>query len=454
MLVLLEVLRELRDTRGQDCNLDFRAAGVAFSAGEIGDDLGLGVCHLVLHGRSSTRSDASAKRLHRPGAVSYSTIAGQVSRDQQGARLAVVTAKGTRRTGPAAKRGIHHSFAKRLPSSAWLWVNAHGSPLYDSGTIFWRTIVRTRRQLTALAIAGVLVAGISTASAAAKAYTAADVKKHAVASNCWSIVNGNVYNLTAWVNRHPGGATVIKGMCGKDATAAFKNMHGLAGRQAKTLATFKIGTLAKATATPTATPSKTATSSATATPSASGGYTAAQVDTHRTTSDCWSIVNGSVYDLTAWISRHPGGPNVIKSMCGVDATAAFKNMHGLAGRAATSLASYKIGDLKAAATATAAATPTATALPTYTKTQVEAHRTVSNCWSVVNGNVYDLTDWVARHPGGQRAIKALCGINGSNAYNHEHGGASQMAKTLASFKIGTFDASAGALATGTTDDDD
>lgn len=31
---------------------------------------------------------------------------------------------------------------------------------------------------------------------------------------------------------------------------------------------------------------------------------------------------------------------------------------------------------------------------TYTMTQVAAHSSVSSCWSVVNGGVYDLTSWI------------------------------------------------------------
>lgn len=81
------------------------------------------------------------------------------------------------------------------------------------------------------------------ASAAAGSYSLADVAKHADATSCWSAVNGNVYDLTKWINQHPGGPRRILGMCGKDASSAFNGQHGGQARPAKELAGFQIGTL-------------------------------------------------------------------------------------------------------------------------------------------------------------------------------------------------------------------
>ena len=62
-----------------------------------------------------------------------------------------------------------------------------------------------------------------------------------------------------------------------------------------------------------------------------------------------------------------------------------------------------------AATPTPTATPTPAATPTptpaatpagYTMDQVRANNTASNCWSLINGNVYNLTNWITSHPGG------------------------------------------------------
>jgi len=97
--------------------------------------------------------------------------------------------------------------------------------------------------------------------------------------------------------------------------------------------------------TPSATPTPTA--SKTQTPAASAtGYTLAQVKANNTATNCWTIVDDNVYNLTTWINSHPGGANAIMSLCGVDGTSAFKSQH--AGRAMPvgQLESLKIGPLK------------------------------------------------------------------------------------------------------------
>ncbi|KND47668.1 MAG: hypothetical protein AB201_01900 [Parcubacteria bacterium C7867-006] len=75
-------------------------------------------------------------------------------------------------------------------------------------------------------------------------------------------------------------------------------------------------------------------------------YTLAQVALHNKSSDCWSAVSGGVYNLTSWISQHPGGASAIIGLCGIDGTAGFTAQHGGQGNPAKELASFKIGVLK------------------------------------------------------------------------------------------------------------
>lgn len=75
------------------------------------------------------------------------------------------------------------------------------------------------------------------------AYTMTDVRAHASAESCWSVVNGSVYDLTAWINRHPGGKSAITGMCGKDGTASFEREHNGDSKAESRLASFLLGPL-------------------------------------------------------------------------------------------------------------------------------------------------------------------------------------------------------------------
>lgn len=76
-------------------------------------------------------------------------------------------------------------------------------------------------------------------------YTLAQVQSANSKENCWSIVSGNVYNLTAWIDQHPGGSRAILNMCGKDATDAFVKQHGGQKQAESALAQYKIGPLSQ-----------------------------------------------------------------------------------------------------------------------------------------------------------------------------------------------------------------
>lgn len=97
---------------------------------------------------------------------------------------------------------------------------------------------------------------------------------------------------------------------------------------------------------PTATPAVTQPSTTAPTPtSATPSFTMAQIATHNSASSCYAAVNGSVYDLTSFINRHPGGAARILTLCGTDGTAAFEGQHGGQRRPANELAGLKIGTL-------------------------------------------------------------------------------------------------------------
>lgn len=75
------------------------------------------------------------------------------------------------------------------------------------------------------------------------------------------------------------------------------------------------------------------------------GYTMAVVRRHNSAKSCWSVISGEVYDLTAWINAHPGGPGVIQALCGIDGTQAFDNQHGGMPGPANELVRLKLGKL-------------------------------------------------------------------------------------------------------------
>ena len=76
-------------------------------------------------------------------------------------------------------------------------------------------------------------------------FTMAKVKENNSAASCWSVINGNVYNLTQWINSHPGGPSVIRGLCGVDGTSSFNGKHRGDGGPASILTGYLLGPLVK-----------------------------------------------------------------------------------------------------------------------------------------------------------------------------------------------------------------
>lgn len=55
-----------------------------------------------------------------------------------------------------------------------------------------------------------------------------------------------------------------------------------------------------------------------------GKYTWEEIRKHNKSTDCWVVIHGKVYDLTSYLNVHPGGPVVVESRAGKDATKAFE----------------------------------------------------------------------------------------------------------------------------------
>jgi len=79
--------------------------------------------------------------------------------------------------------------------------------------------------------------------AAEARYSPAEVATHADATSCWASIDGSVYDLTEWINAHPGGPQRILALCGTDASAAFAAQHDSQPKPADQLTQFRIGLL-------------------------------------------------------------------------------------------------------------------------------------------------------------------------------------------------------------------
>ena len=70
-----------------------------------------------------------------------------------------------------------------------------------------------------------------------------EVRKHCTRQSCWVVVDGFVYDVTNWLESHPGGAVVLLQTAGFDATDVFNAYHD-PGTVMKKMKCFRIGEVA------------------------------------------------------------------------------------------------------------------------------------------------------------------------------------------------------------------
>ncbi|XP_015596780.1 cytochrome b5 isoform X2 [Cephus cinctus] len=82
-------------------------------------------------------------------------------------------------------------------------------------------------------------------TAGTKLFTRAEVAERNSNTETWIIIHNKVYNVTAFLNEHPGGEEVLLEQAGKDATEAFEDVgHSTDARNM--MKPYKVGKLVEA----------------------------------------------------------------------------------------------------------------------------------------------------------------------------------------------------------------
>ncbi|XP_022163296.1 cytochrome b5-like [Myzus persicae] len=75
-----------------------------------------------------------------------------------------------------------------------------------------------------------------------KKYSMAEVVANANATNPWIVINDSIYDVTEFLNDHPGGEEVLLEQAGKDATEEFEDV-GHSSDAREVMQKYKIGEL-------------------------------------------------------------------------------------------------------------------------------------------------------------------------------------------------------------------
>eukprot|EP00729_Bicosta_minor_P001085 gene1085-1416_t len=74
-------------------------------------------------------------------------------------------------------------------------------------------------------------------------FTREEVAKHSTAKDLWTVIDGDVYDLTDFADMHPGGAVPLLDAAGKDGTKLFYSLHRGSVLDRPPYAKLKVGTI-------------------------------------------------------------------------------------------------------------------------------------------------------------------------------------------------------------------
>jgi cytochrome b involved in lipid metabolism len=175
--------------------------------------------------------------------------------------------------------------------------------------------------------------------------SAEELAKHNSSSSCWLLIENKVYDVTSFLNVHPGSAGTILPTCGTDATKDYNtkdrpepkahsaNAHEL-------LKAYYIGDLGQVVSgdqsavsgQPQPTQQQNSGGQVDQPTSQNSGapvlLSLQEISGHNKISDCWMIIENKVYNLTSYFNAHPGGVQNILNYCGKDGTAAYATKGG------------------------------------------------------------------------------------------------------------------------------
>jgi len=197
-----------------------------------------------------------------------------------------------------------------------------------------------------------------------KVFSMAEIAKHNSAQSCWLLISGKIYDVTTYLNLHPGNASTILPTCGTDATAAYdtKGSDGKphSGNAHSLLGGYFIGNLGQGSSinsNPNANNLANSSTSLIQTPTTRPAQTSSgatlvlsktELAKHNSAQSCWLLISGKIYDATNFLNQHPGNASTILPTCGTDATAAYASRGGTGAHSSSAtamLADYFIGNL-------------------------------------------------------------------------------------------------------------
>lgn len=263
--------------------------------------------------------------------------------------------------------------------------------------------------------------------------TVSELKLHNTPADCWVALHGDVYDLTSYAKRHPGGGRVVTDLAGMDGTQAYDIFHTIAlldSVRGDVIGPLVVGDQSNGGSNSFVDDDdhegtdKDCESDSTC-------VTLEELRIHSTPDDCWVVLYGNVYDLTFYAAVHPGGSRILTKLAGSDGTANYDVFHPIE-LLQTLQRGELIGRLHIGIAGTLGPSPTSRPSTVMaaceddstcvTASELEQHNTATDCWIAIHGNVYDLTNYARRHPGGAQVVTIFAGTDATAGYTRFHSG--------------------------------
>ncbi len=204
----------------------------------------------------------------------------------------------------------------------------------------------------------------------ATGFTLASIGHHSLQEDCWLVIRDKVYDVSSYINQHPGGADKIVEKCGQEVTGIFAALHsnaawdllsayyigdvGSASQNDQQFAEVQQGMLAiadqisgqESVTTMLVNQNPTTPVAPSSNPQPQSTHmtlSLAEAAKHSVGGDCWLVINNKVYDVSSYINQHPGGAKKILEKCGQEVGGIFGAIHS--NFAWDLLKSYLIGNI-------------------------------------------------------------------------------------------------------------
>lgn len=234
-------------------------------------------------------------------------------------------------------------------------------------------------------------------AAITKNFPISEVARHCIPEDCWVALNGKVYDLTEFMDRHPGGPTTILAWAGKDASKFFNEIHK----------GVKIDSYLR--------------------PEASLGDLG--LDENLMSDSFWhTLREARISEVKEELKRILGKTELPTRQESVSVLMQDKNLdQELKGklqrmetqkRAALDAGDYeKAAKIKKETDALFMKPVEIKKAGDITLTEVSQHNKPHDCWIAINGVVYDLTDFLQHHPEQRNSILAWAGRDATPMWN-------------------------------------